>query len=134
MMFSGTLCSITTALHYATGAQTALPDRQVVIFTGDRSLSMVLGDFVTLAQPKLSEKVVEHLRQIPSDDLRLHRGIEAGAALFHDRPPLTDYPPAPSVGRRSSIASLGSPNSVLTPQSSNGLDNMIGNGFRHAAP
>jgi pyruvate dehydrogenase (quinone) len=56
--FSGTLCSMTAALPYAIGAQTAFPDRQVVAFTGDGSLSMMLGDFVTLAQHKLPVKVV----------------------------------------------------------------------------
>jgi len=56
--FSGTLCSMAAALPYAIGAQTAFPDRQVVAFTGDGSLSMMLGDFATLAQHKLPVKVV----------------------------------------------------------------------------
>jgi pyruvate dehydrogenase (quinone)/pyruvate oxidase len=56
--FSGSLCSMTAALPYAIGAQTAFPDRQVVAFTGDGSLSMMLGDFVTLAQHELPVKVV----------------------------------------------------------------------------
>jgi pyruvate dehydrogenase (quinone)/pyruvate oxidase len=56
--FSGTLCSMMAALPYAIGAQTAFPDRQVVAFTGDGSLSMMMGDFVTLAQHKLPVKVV----------------------------------------------------------------------------
>src|SRR5579884_458413 len=56
--FSGTLCSMTAALPYAIGAQVAFPDRQVVAFTGDGSLSMMLGDFVTLAQHRLPVKVV----------------------------------------------------------------------------
>jgi pyruvate dehydrogenase (quinone)/pyruvate oxidase len=49
---------MTAALPYAIGAQTAFPDRQVVAFTGDGSLSMMLGDFATLAQHKLPVKVV----------------------------------------------------------------------------
>ena len=56
--FSGTLCSMAAALPYAIGAQTAFPDRQVVAFTGDGSLSMMLGDFATLAQHKLPVKLV----------------------------------------------------------------------------
>jgi pyruvate dehydrogenase (quinone) len=56
--FSGTLCSMAAALPYAIGAQTAFPERQVVAFTGDGSLSMMLGDFATLAQHKLPVKVV----------------------------------------------------------------------------
>ena len=56
--FSGTLCSMAAALPYAIGAQVAFPDRQVVAFTGDGSLSMMLGDFATLAQHKLPVKLV----------------------------------------------------------------------------
>ncbi|HWG80882.1 MAG TPA: thiamine pyrophosphate-binding protein, partial [Stellaceae bacterium] len=56
--FSGTLCSMAAALPYAIGAQAAFPERQVVAFTGDGSLSMMLGDFATLAQHKLPVKVV----------------------------------------------------------------------------
>ncbi|HZT19427.1 MAG TPA: thiamine pyrophosphate-dependent enzyme [Dongiaceae bacterium] len=56
--FSGTLCSMAAALPYAIGAQTAFPGRQVVAFTGDGSLSMMMGDFATLAQHELPVKVV----------------------------------------------------------------------------
>ncbi len=35
--FSGTICSMAAALPYAIGAQSAVPDRQVVAFTGDSS-------------------------------------------------------------------------------------------------
>jgi pyruvate dehydrogenase (quinone)/pyruvate oxidase len=56
--FSGTLCSMMAALPYAIGAQVAFPDRQVIAFTGDGSLSMMMGDLVTLAQHKLPVKLV----------------------------------------------------------------------------
>jgi pyruvate dehydrogenase (quinone) len=45
-------------LPYAIGAQVAYPGRQVVSFTGDGSLSMMMGDLVTLAQHNLPVKIV----------------------------------------------------------------------------
>jgi pyruvate dehydrogenase (quinone)/pyruvate oxidase len=56
--FSGTLCSMASALPYAIGAQIAYPDRQVVAMTGDGAFSMMMGDFVTLAQYNLPVKVI----------------------------------------------------------------------------
>lgn len=56
--FSGTLCSMAAGLPYALGAQVAYPGRQVVSFTGDGSLSMMMGDLATLAQYKLPVKIV----------------------------------------------------------------------------
>ena len=56
--FSGTMCSMAAALPYAIGAQVAYPGRQVVAFTGDGSLTMMMGDFVTLVQHELPVKVV----------------------------------------------------------------------------
>jgi pyruvate dehydrogenase (quinone) len=56
--FSGTLCSMAAALPYAIGAQTAFPRRQVVAFTGDGSMSMMMGDLATLAQHQLPVKVI----------------------------------------------------------------------------
>jgi pyruvate dehydrogenase (quinone)/pyruvate oxidase len=56
--FSGTNCSMAAALPYAIGAQAAYPDRQVVAFTGDGSLTMQLGDFLTCVQHRLPVKVV----------------------------------------------------------------------------
>ncbi len=56
--FSGTNCSMAAGLPYAIGAQTAYPDRQVVTITGDGSLTMQLGDFVTAVQHELPIKVV----------------------------------------------------------------------------
>lgn len=56
--FSGTNCSMAAALPYAIGAQMAFPGRQVVAFTGDGSLSMQMGDLVTLFQHELPVKVV----------------------------------------------------------------------------
>ncbi|HEY7956502.1 MAG TPA: thiamine pyrophosphate-dependent enzyme [Polyangia bacterium] len=56
--FSGTLCSMAAGLPYAIGAQLAFPSRQVVTFTGDGSLTMMMGDLATLAQYQLPIKVV----------------------------------------------------------------------------
>jgi pyruvate dehydrogenase (quinone)/pyruvate oxidase len=56
--FSGTNCSMAAGLPYALGAQVAYPDRQVVVFTGDGSLTMQLGDFLTAVQHRLPIKIV----------------------------------------------------------------------------
>jgi pyruvate dehydrogenase (quinone) len=56
--FSGTNCSMAAALPYAIGAQAAYPDRQVVAFTGDGSLSMQMGDLATLFQERLPVKLI----------------------------------------------------------------------------
>jgi pyruvate dehydrogenase (quinone)/pyruvate oxidase len=56
--FSGTHCSMAAALPYAIGAQVAYPDRQVVALTGDGSLSMMMGDLVTLCQHNLPVKLI----------------------------------------------------------------------------
>jgi pyruvate dehydrogenase (quinone)/pyruvate oxidase len=56
--FSGTNCSMAAALPYAIGAQAAYPGRQVVAFTGDGSMTMQLGDFVTCVQHNLPVKIV----------------------------------------------------------------------------
>jgi pyruvate dehydrogenase (quinone)/pyruvate oxidase len=56
--FSGTLCSMAAALPYSIGAQVAYPDRQVVAFTGDGSMTMMMGDLVTLAQHQLPVKII----------------------------------------------------------------------------
>ncbi len=56
--YSGTNCSMAAALPYAIGAQTAFPDRQVVAFTGDGSLSMQMGDLATLFQERLPVKLI----------------------------------------------------------------------------
>src|SRR5579883_119392 len=56
--FSGTNCSMAAALPYAIGAQAAFPERQVVAFTGDGSLTMQLGDFMTCVQHHLPIKLV----------------------------------------------------------------------------
>lgn len=56
--FSGTMCSMAAGLPYAIGAQIAFPDRQVVAFTGDGSLSMMMGDLATLRQYNLPVKLV----------------------------------------------------------------------------
>lgn len=56
--FSGTNCSMAAALPYAIGAQVAYPDRQVVAFTGDGSLTMQMGDLATLIQEQLPVKLI----------------------------------------------------------------------------
>jgi pyruvate dehydrogenase (quinone)/pyruvate oxidase len=56
--FSGTNCSMAAGLPYAIGAQAAYPGRQVVAFTGDGSMTMQLGDFLTCVQHALPVKVV----------------------------------------------------------------------------
>ena len=56
--FSGTNCSMAAALPYAIGAAAAYPGRQVVAFTGDGSMTMQLGDFLTAVQHKLPIKIV----------------------------------------------------------------------------
>ncbi|SDL96433.1 thiamine pyrophosphate-dependent enzyme [Nonomuraea jiangxiensis] len=56
--FSGTLCTMGSALPYAIGAQIACPDRPVIAFTGDGALSMGMGELVTLRQHDLPVKVV----------------------------------------------------------------------------
>ncbi|MFC0863963.1 thiamine pyrophosphate-dependent enzyme [Sphaerimonospora cavernae] len=56
--FSGTNCSMAAGLPYAIGAQAAYPGRQVVVFTGDGSMTMQLGDFLTAVQHNLPIKVV----------------------------------------------------------------------------
>jgi pyruvate dehydrogenase (quinone) len=56
--FSGTNCSMAAGLPYAIGAAAAYPGRQVVVFTGDGSLTMQLGDFLTAVQHNLPIKVV----------------------------------------------------------------------------
>jgi pyruvate dehydrogenase (quinone) len=57
-VYSGTNCSMAAALPYAIGAQTAYPERQVIAFTGDGSLTMQLGDLATLMQHDLPVKVI----------------------------------------------------------------------------
>jgi pyruvate dehydrogenase (quinone)/pyruvate oxidase len=56
--FSGTNCSMAAGLPYAIGAQAAFPGRQVVVFTGDGSLTMQLGDVLTCVQHELPVKIV----------------------------------------------------------------------------
>ena len=56
--FSGTMCSMMAAVPYAIGAQAAYPDRQVIAYTGDGSMTMMLGELATLAQHNLPVKVI----------------------------------------------------------------------------
>jgi pyruvate dehydrogenase (quinone)/pyruvate oxidase len=56
--FSGTMCSMMAAVPYAIGAQAAFPGRQVVAYTGDGSLMMMMGELATLAHEQLPVKVI----------------------------------------------------------------------------
>jgi pyruvate dehydrogenase (quinone)/pyruvate oxidase len=56
--FSGTNCSMAAGLPYAIGAQVAYPERPVVVFTGDGSMTMQLGDVMTAVQHNLPIKIV----------------------------------------------------------------------------
>ena len=46
------------ALPQAIGAQTAYPERQVISFSGDGGLTMLMGELLTLAQYQLPVKIV----------------------------------------------------------------------------
>ena len=50
--------SMANALAQAIGAQAAFPDRQVVSLSGDGGFSMLMGDFLSLAQLGLPVKVI----------------------------------------------------------------------------
>jgi pyruvate dehydrogenase (quinone) len=50
--------SMANALVQAIGAQTAFPGRQVISFSGDGGLAMMMGDLLTLTQHKLPVKVI----------------------------------------------------------------------------
>lgn len=56
--FSGTMCSMMAAVPYSIGASIAYPGRQVVAFTGDGSMTMIMGEIATLVQNELPVKVV----------------------------------------------------------------------------
>jgi pyruvate dehydrogenase (quinone)/pyruvate oxidase len=55
---SGNLATMACGLPYAIGAQVAYPDRQVVAFVGDGSLSMLMAELATAVKYKLPIKVV----------------------------------------------------------------------------
>jgi pyruvate dehydrogenase (quinone) len=50
--------SMANAMPQAIGSQLAFPDRQVVTFSGDGGLSMLMGDLLSLRQHKLPIKIV----------------------------------------------------------------------------
>lgn len=56
--FSGTYCTMGSAVPYAIGAKLAHPDRPVIAFNGDGALSMGLGELATLARYELPITVV----------------------------------------------------------------------------
>lgn len=50
--------SMANAMPQAMGAQAAFPQRQVISLSGDGGFSMLMGDFISLAQLKLPVKIV----------------------------------------------------------------------------
>jgi pyruvate dehydrogenase (quinone) len=50
--------SMANAMAQAVGAQKAFPDRQVVSLSGDGGFTMLMGDFISLAQLQLPVKVI----------------------------------------------------------------------------
>jgi pyruvate dehydrogenase (quinone) len=50
--------SMANAMAQAIGAQSAFPQRQVISLSGDGGFSMLMGDFLSLAQLKLPAKIV----------------------------------------------------------------------------
>ena len=50
--------SMANAMPQAIGAKATAPDRQVVAMCGDGGFSMLMGDFLSLAQMKLPVKIV----------------------------------------------------------------------------
>jgi pyruvate dehydrogenase (quinone) len=63
MVSDGSLDHLTTArwpnaLPQAIGAQVAFPDRQVITFSGDGGLSMLMGEILSLKQLNLPVKIV----------------------------------------------------------------------------
>ena len=55
---SGTLASMANALAYGIGAAAAFPGRQILCFTGDGGLAMLLGELATVAKYRLPIKIV----------------------------------------------------------------------------
>ena len=50
--------SMANAMPQAIGAQAAFPDRQVISMSGDGGFTMLMGDFITLAQLNLPVKLI----------------------------------------------------------------------------
>lgn len=50
--------SMANAMPQAIGAQATFPDRQVISLSGDGGFSMLMGDFISLAQLKLPVKII----------------------------------------------------------------------------
>ncbi|HEU4683898.1 MAG TPA: thiamine pyrophosphate-dependent enzyme [Nitrospira sp.] len=55
---SGTLATMANGLPYSVGAAIAFPGRQVVCFTGDGGLTMLMGELATIAKYHLPVKVI----------------------------------------------------------------------------
>ncbi len=55
---SGMMATMACAVAYAVAAALAYPDRQIVAFTGDGGLSMLLGELATIARYKLRIKII----------------------------------------------------------------------------
>ncbi len=77
---SGTLASMGCAVSYAIAAQLAFPGRQVVAFTGDGGLSMMLGELATLVRYRLPVTVIvvrnDSLGQIKWEQLMFLGNVE----------------------------------------------------------
>lgn len=55
---SGTLATMANGLAYSIGAAVAFPGRQVVCFTGDGGLAMLMGELATIAKYRFPVKVI----------------------------------------------------------------------------
>jgi thiamine pyrophosphate-dependent acetolactate synthase large subunit-like protein len=55
---SGLMATMACSLPYAIAAALAHPDRQVIAFTGDGGLSMLLGELATVVRYKLPIKII----------------------------------------------------------------------------
>src|SRR5699024_7106615 len=56
--FSGTHCTMGSAVAYAIGAKLAYPERPVIAFTGDGAMSMGMGELATIARYNLAITVI----------------------------------------------------------------------------
>lgn len=83
--FNHTWLSMAASLPCGIGAQSGFPDRQLVTFTGDSSLSMMMGDLVTLAQHNVPVKVIamKNEEQHPGADPVGADGLSGQPRVWH---------------------------------------------------
>jgi pyruvate dehydrogenase (quinone) len=87
MMFSasGTLATMANGLPYSIGAAIAHPGRQVICFTGDGGLTMLMGELATLIKYDLPVKVIviknNTLGQIKWEQIVLEGNPQFGVQL-----------------------------------------------------